>query len=219
MRVKLPAHLYVFVATILVLGAMLTRVAATPTPQGPGGLNDADVNGGIATLYMMDPLAQSFCFGNGQPGQVIQANQVRNFCSDIDSQYHPGSVTVGLEGARVATIVDLGAPRDLAHRYGFEETTGHGQGFASLRIENGKLVVLKNYQSQSVQELKESALLFQEGKSGANAPVQQGHIYLTRITDQYHKEFERLVKFMVIAYTPDQSVTIRWQVLRSGGKL
>ncbi|SRR5258708_286883 len=214
MKTKLSANLLVIGTGILLISALFVNSAATSAPQGPGDVNKAQVNGGIATLYAMDPLAQSFCFGDGQPGMVLQKNQVFNRCSDIEFyNYNTGSLTLGVEGARLATVVDLGSPSDLAHRYGFQDTNGNGQGFASLRLESGTLVILKDYHSQSVQEVKESNLLFQEGKPSAKAPITQGHIYLARLTDQYHKEFQRIVKFMVIAYAPDQSVTIRWQVL------
>lgn len=55
--------------------------------------------GGIATLYAIDPLAHSFCFGDGREGGVFQQNEARNRCSDIDfNVYNEGSLTVGIEG-------------------------------------------------------------------------------------------------------------------------
>jgi hypothetical protein len=219
MRVRLR-HLGIFVPTILLLSVLFARSAATPhipTPaqglNGSDGQNDSDMTGGVATLYTVDPIFQSFCFGDGKGGRVFQANEVRNRCSDVDSNYYPGSFTVGAEGARIATIIDLGTTSDLAQRYGFQDTRGRGQSFASLRLENGKIVILKDPKSHSVQGLKESDVLLQEGKPLASAPVNLGHIYLVRITDRYDKQFQRTVKFMVIAYTPSQSVTIRWHLL------
>ena len=212
MKVRLPAHFYVL-AAIVVVGAALTRSAATPAAQDPQGLSGAQANGGITTLYMMDPLAQSFCFANGQPGLVFQENEVRNHCSDVDVHYYSGSLTLGVEGARIATVVDLGSPAELEKRYGFQDTGGYGQGFASLRVVDGKVVVLKDRDTHTEQDLKESKALFQDGKPLAAAPIQQGHIYLARITERNRKDFARIVKFMVIAYAPEQSVTIRWQLL------
>lgn len=78
-------------------------------------------------------------------------------------------------------------------------------------VQNGK--VAEGRDSQGVQELKESALLFQEGKPGASAPVKLGNIYLARITDRYEKSMQLMVKLLVIGYTPNQSVTIRWHLL------
>ncbi|HKO41959.1 MAG TPA: hypothetical protein VJU84_01610 [Pyrinomonadaceae bacterium] len=64
-----------------------------------------------------------------------------------------------------------------------------------------------------MQELKESTQLFQEGGSSASASIKLGSIYLVRLTDRRDKAFQRLIKLVVIAYTPNESVTIRWQVL------
>ena len=36
---------------------------------------------------------------------------------------------------------------------------------------------------------------------------------LVRISDHYDQGFQRLVKLMVVAYTPEQFVTIRWQLM------
>ena len=175
---------------------------------------DARVTGGVATLFALDPLARTFCFADGKDGHLFQNNEVRNHCSDVDfNNYNAGSFTVGVEGGRVGRIIDLGSATELRQRYGYEETVGNGQGFASLRVEDGRVVILKDRRTQAVQELRESASLFQEGASGASAPIRLGNIYLVRLTDQHDKAFQRIVKLMVIAYTPNESVTIRWQVL------
>jgi hypothetical protein len=175
---------------------------------------DARVTGGVVTLYALDPLARTFCFADGRDGHVFHNNEVMNRCSDIDfNNYNAGSFTVGIEGGRVGRIIDLGNGAELRQRYGYEETVGNGQGFASLRVEDGRVVILRDRRPQAVQELRESALLFQEGASGASAPIRLGNIYLVRITDRHDRTFQRIVKLMVIAYTPNESVTIRWQIL------
>lgn len=177
---------------------------------------ETKVTGGIVTLYALDPLARTFCFGDGNAGHVFQNNEVRNRCSDIDfNTYNAGGFTVGVEGGRVGRIIDLGTATELRERYGYEETVGNGQGFASLRVEGGRVVILKDRSLRTVQELSESALLFQAGTSVASAPVRLGSIYLARLTDQHDGTFQRIVKLKVIAYTPGVSVTIRWQVLPS----
>jgi hypothetical protein len=43
--------------------------------------------------------------------------------------------------------------------------------------------------------------------------VKIGHVYLARITDSYDNNFQVLVKLLVIAYVPGESVTLRWQAL------
>ena len=171
------------------------------------------VRGGIVTLYALDPLARVFCFADGKDGQVFQHHEVRNRCGDIDfNSYNAGSLTVAVDGGRVGRIVDLGNAGELKQRYGYAETVGNGQGFASLRIENGRVVVLKDLKAHTVQELKESALLFQDGVSNASATIRLGNLYLVRLNDLRDGTF-RIVKLMVIAYTPSESVTIRWQAL------
>lgn len=174
---------------------------------------DNPMSGGISTLYSMDPLMQTLCFGDAQGGRIFQRHLVKNRCSDLDFNYYPGKLTTGAEGARLGNIIDLGTASDLKSRYGYKETVGDGQGFASLSFNEGKILILKDYGSVTMQELRESEQLFQEGNALATLPVKLGHIYLVRITDRYDKTFQRLVKFIVVAYTPDQSVTIRWQVL------
>jgi hypothetical protein len=213
MKIKLPSLLYILMATVFVFGAVLTRSAATPRPQSPSGLPNGQANGGIATLYVADPLLRTFCFEDGGAGHVFLNHQVFNRCSDIAFNYEPESLTVGIEGARVGTIVDLGDPAELAQRYDYGDGWAKGQGYASLRVQDGKVLIAKGRDSQAVQDLKESALLFQEGKKAASAPVKLGNVYLARITDRSDKSTQIVIKFVVIGYTPNQSVTIRWQLL------
>ena len=175
---------------------------------------DVKVTGGLVTLYALDPLARTFCFADGKDGHVLHRNEVMNRCSDVDfNNYVAGNFTVGVEGGRLGRIIDLGNAAELKQRYGYQETVGNGQGFASLRVEDGKVVILKDRKARTVQELRESASLFREASSSASAPVSLGHIYLLRLTDRHDGTFQRLVKLIVIAYTPGESVTIRWQLL------
>ena len=119
----------------------------TPEPKAQGG---------VATLYALDPLAHTFCFHDGQDGYVFQQNEIRNRCDDLEfNSYNAGSFTVGNEGGRVGNIIDLGTAAELQHQYGYDESSlSRGQGFASLRLENGKLVILKNREPQTTQELQ-----------------------------------------------------------------
>lgn len=210
---------------LMCCAALLLSLATTPRLHAQAGAAgsvsptrrmqiDAGMKGGIMTLYALDPLAHTFCFADGGNGLVFQDGEVRNRCSDVDfGNYKADSFSVGIEGGRVGAIVDLGGASDLARRYGYEETVGGGQGFASLRAESGRAYILKDRKSRAVQELRESALLFRAGESGASAPVRLGNLYLIRLTDRHDKTFERLIKMQVITHTPNQSATIRWQVL------
>jgi hypothetical protein len=175
---------------------------------------ESKAEGGVITLYALDPLAQSFCFRDAGNGLVFQQNEVRNRCSDINfNSYFAEHFAVGVEGARVGAILDLGTADDLRKRYGYEETVGAGQGFASVHLENGKVVILKDRRSRVMQDLKEAAQLFAEPASAAKAPVKLGHVYLARLTDRYDSSFQLLVKLLVIGYVPGESVTFRWQSL------
>jgi hypothetical protein len=170
--------------------------------------------GGVVTLYALDPLTQSFCFRDAGTGHIFQQHEVRNRCSDINfSSYYAEHFAVGIEGGRVGAILDLGTADDLKERYGYEETVGAGQGFASVHLENGKVMILKDRRARVMQDLKESALLFAEPTAGAKAPVKLGHVYLARLTDRHDSSFQLLVKLLVIGYVPGESVTFRWQSL------
>ncbi len=174
-----------------------------------------EIKSDIVTLYERDPLAQAFCFRDANYGKVFQDGEVRNRCSDITyGSYRPDNFSVGVEGARQGIIIDLGTPDDLQRKYGYEETVGNGQGFASLRVKEGKVYVLQDRRTKTLQELKESEQLFQTPTSAMGSlPVKLGYIYLLRLTDRYEKDFELIVKLLVVAYTPNESVTIRWQIL------
>ena len=63
------------------------------------------------------------------------------------------------------------------------------------------------------QALQEGPKLFTDLKASANAPIKLGHIYLVRIADQKDKGFQQIVKLMVIAYRPEEAVTVRWELL------
>ncbi len=198
---------------VALIGVVITMFLLTPL-SAQESRNWPEVRGGVVTLYALDPLAHTFCFYDGKDGGAIQNNTVYNRCSDIDfNAYNVGAFTIGIEGGRLGTIVDLGNAQELKQRYGFEEGVGNGQGFTSLRVEKGKVVILKDSRTREVQELKEAAQVYQGATGSASILVKLGHIYLMRLTDRDEKEFERIVKLIVVAHSPNESVTIRWQVL------
>ena len=174
----------------------------------------ASDTGGIATLYTRDPIACSFAFGDGLYGQVVQDGVVKNRQSDIDfGRYAPDQFSAGIEGGRLGAIVDLGSGLDLQRRYGNLETVGNPQGFTSVRLSQGKIVVGTNYKTGSVEPLKEAELLA-AAKVRAQAPVVPGHIYLIRIVDRQDAAFERIAKLLVLDHQPGSSVTFRWELLK-----
>lgn len=173
------------------------------------------VTGGVTTLYAHDPLFQSLCLSDGGSGSVIQHNEVRNRCSDLNfNSYNANGFTVGVEGAREGVILDIGSSIDVQKQYGYLETVGKGQGFASIAAKEGKIYILKDRASRAMQELKGLESFFQKPTRDNNkAQVKLGNIYLMRLTDVHDKEFERLAKLIVIAHVPGESVTFRWQVM------
>jgi hypothetical protein len=177
-----------------------------------------EMKSNISTLYALDPLAQSLCFRDSGPGGVFQSGQVRNRCSDLNfNSYYAKSFSVGVEGGKQGVIIDLGTAVDLKTKYGYSETVGNGQGFASIDIANRKVLILQDYKSRKVQELAESADLFSVSpKSAASVPVKVGHIYLMRVTDNNDKSFEMFAKLLVIAHVPNESVTVRWVLMGTG---
>ncbi len=172
---------------------------------------------GIFTMYAIDPLARTLCFNDGKEGMAFVNNKWENRCSDLSyTLAGNGSLVSGIELNRMAAIVDLGTANDLRARYGFDDAENGGVGFASLRLEGGKIMVLQDDSNPSKptwQALQEAAKLT-EVKSSANAPIQMGHIYLLRIADSKDKTSQQVVvKLMVIAYRPEEAVTVRWELL------
>jgi len=147
---------------------------------------------GVFTMYALDPLARTLCFSDGKEGMAFMNHQWENRCSDLNySLAGNGSLVSGIEANRVAAIVDLGTADELRERYGYDDAERGGVGFASLRLEGDKVMVLQD-NSDAVkvtwQPLKESSQLA-DVKSSANAPIKLGHIYLVRIADTKDKSF------------------------------
>ncbi len=170
---------------------------------------------GIFTLYLLDPLARSLCFTDGKEGMTVINNDWGNRCSDLSfTLAGGGSFVSGIEVNRLAAIVDLGTADELRGRYGFEDANGGGTGFASLHLAGDKIMVLKQDLSKpEYQPLQEGSKLFTEVAPSAVAPVKLGHIYLVRIADKKDANFQQLVKLIVIAFRPEESVTLRWESL------
>jgi hypothetical protein len=182
---------------------------------GKGAASERQVRGGIFTLYWLDPLARSLCLRDGRAGLTFQEHRVASRCSDLSlTTAGGGSLVVATEANRVGSIVDLGTADELRERYGFEDAAAGGEGFASLRAQEGKLLILKEDGPQDkLQPLQESSVLFAAARPSANAPIKLGHIYLLRIEDAKDRSFQLLAKLIVISYRPNESVTLRWELL------
>ena len=203
---------------VLLLGVPQLLCAQTPAmPDDKQATQQPRKRGGIFTIYAMDPLARTLCFTDGKEGMAFVNNKWENRCSDLSfTLAGGGSFVTGIELNRTAAIVDLGTANDLRGRYGYEDAENGGVGFASLRLEGDKVTILQDDNGKfkaSWQTLQEGSRLFTEVKSSANAPIHLGHIYLVRIVDSKDKSFQQIVKLLVIAYRPEEAVTVRWEVL------
>jgi len=203
---------------LLASGFAFPRLMRAQTPAVPDDKQATQPRkrGGIFTLYAVDPLARALCFNDGKEGMAFVGNKWENRCSDLSyTLAGGGSLVTGIELNRMAAIVDLGTANDLRGRYSYEDAENGGVGFASIRLEGDKLTILQDDNGKfkaSWQTLQEGSKL-SEVKSSANAPIQLGHIYLVRTVDSKDKSFQRIVKLIVIAYRPEEAVTVRWELL------
>jgi hypothetical protein len=167
----------------------------------------------LKTLYAFDPVESSVCFNDGDGGYIVKKHRVFNRCSHLAfDTYTKDSLTAGVQGGERGYIVDVGDATSLKQKYGYEETVGNSQGYASLHIADGTIVILKSYREQSYQALNEAEALFKDDDKLASAKVKLGHIYLVRIK-RGQSEKDILVKALVVAYRPGESVVLRWSEL------
>lgn len=201
---KIPGYFLVGVVLLLLSTNVLAQsnklVGDAATPRLPGGM---------ATLYALDPLAHTLCFRDGLEGFVTEYNEIRNRCSDLDfNYYNAGNFTIGVEGGRQGRIIDLGTAEELKQKYGASQRgVSPGQVFVSLRLENRNIVLLKNGTTI------EPTNLFGDAKPLETVPIKLGHVYLIRVTDRNDKAYQLFAKMMVVSYTPNEAVSVRWQVL------
>ena len=209
-----------FISFVLLLAGFgvpqLLRAQTAATPDDKQAAPPRK-RGGVFTLHAVDPLSRTLCFTDGKEGMAFVNNKWENRCSDLSyTLAGGGNFVTGIEVNRAAAIVDLGTANDLRGKYSFEDAENGGVGFASLRLEGGKVMILQDDNGKfkaSWQPLEEGPKLFAETKSSATAPIQLGHIYLVRIVDSKDKSFQQLVKLIVIAYRPEEAVTVRWELL------
>lgn len=170
-----------------------------------------------STLYQQDFLRRTLSLNTGEYGTVLQDHQVLNLDSELDyGSYLPDGLSVGVQGGQRGDFYDLGTTAELAQRYGYQETVGGGQGFASIHFDGGTLVILRGLDGPTFQPFTEGNIyLASAPPSGiGSVPVQDGHLYLVRIVDANDPGFFRFVKLMVTSHRPSDQVTLVWQELR-----
>jgi len=205
---------FLFIALVVSVGFASQQVMRAQTPSAPDEkrATQPKKRGGIFTMYSIDPLARTLCFNDGKEGMTFSNTTWVNRCSDLS--FAGSNLVAGIEADRPGAIVDLGTADELKSRNGFEDAQGGGTGFASLHLQGDKIMVLKqDLGKPEFQPLQEASKLFTEVGSSVAAPIKLGHIYLVRTADKKDKSTQQLVKLMVIAYRPDESVTLRWELL------
>ena len=205
---------FLFIVLVMCIGFTSQQVMRAQTPSTPDEkrATQPKKRGGIFTMYAIDPLARTLCFSDGKEGMAFTNTTWVNRCSDLS--FAGSNLVAGIEGDRLGAIVDLGTADELKNRNDFEDAQGGGTGFASIHLQGDKVMVLKqDLGKQEFQPLQEASKLFTEAGSSVAAPIKLGHIYLVRTADKKDKSTVQLVKLMVIAYRPDESVTLRWESL------
>jgi len=194
---------------LLALPVLACLAWARPAPQAKATELTRQV-----TLYAHDFLRRTVSLATGEYGMAIEGHRVVNIDSELDfGNYYPDQMLAGVQGAQVGEMFDLGTGAELAQRYGYQETVGGGQGFASIHFENGQLVILADYAAQTFQPFTEGIRFRNAVPPTSSRPIdaQTGHLYLARITDSTDPQFERFVKLIVTAHTPDEQVSVAWQ--------
>jgi hypothetical protein len=200
------------VAVFIGFGSHQVLRAQAPSAPDEKRATQPKKRGGVFTMYAIDPLARTLCFSDGKEGMAFTNTTWVNRCSDLS--FAGSNFISGIEIDRVAAIVDLGTTDELRGRYGFEDAQGGGTGFASIHLRGDKIMVLKqDFTKQEFQRLQEGPKLFTDLVPSASAPIKLGHIYLVRIADKKDQSTQQLVKLMVIAFRPDEAVTLRWESL------
>jgi hypothetical protein len=180
-------------------------------PDAAGRADGEEGSGGLVTLYPDDPLARTFSFEKGLYGGRFEDRVVRICGADVDVEnYLPGEFMVAIEPGTSGSIVDLGTAESVRVRYGYQETFGGAEGFASIRNDRGRFEILKKYATQTYQTLEEGRTL---AKAANHAPIVDDHLYLVRLASADRPPVERFVKLLVVSYSPGESVTFRYECL------
>jgi hypothetical protein len=202
-----------FISLVVFIAFGFHQVLRAQNPSAPDEKRAAQPRkrGGIFTMYAIDPLARTLCFSDGKEGMAFSNTNWINRCSDLS--FAGSNLVTGVETDRLGAIVDLGTADALSSGYGFEDAQGGGTGFASIHLQGDKIMVLKeDFGKQVFQPLRENSKLTELGSSVA-APIKLGHIYVVRITGKKDNSNQQFAKLMVIAFRPEESVTLRWELL------
>ena len=169
----------------------------------------------LITLYANDPVADAFSVDDGEYGSTMRPDGMYNRDSDITfDSYRSGYLSFAMQGRDEAHVINLGTSSELASRYGYDETVGGGQGFASIAFRDGEITIFKE-RYKSYQPLREAETLINNFNSDENEIRPEiGHIYLARIVEDGESVF---VKIFVVAMDPQSWIVLRWEKLDQDG--
>lgn len=210
--------IFMYCSLALSVASVQTDLADEPAKQVPAGTK----NGGLATFYFLDPIANEFSFAKARYSMEIDKDgHLRDIADpDIDfGNYQKNSFTIAFAGGLLGKVIDLGTADDLREKYRYTDHVGKGDGYASIHKKDGKLLILgpesqQKPTSSKFQPMEESKELFGKGVNEASAAVKLGHIYVLRVIDTHNEGYELVVKLKVVEYRPGELVTIRWQLLQ-----
>ena len=173
---------------------LLTALTAMALPaasihaQGVPEQRTTAPSSGLVTLYALDPVTSFFSLTENHAGGILEHHRDLANGAEIDfGEYHAGNLTVADSNGMTGAIVDLGTAE--THKKQDEDSDA------------------------DYQELKEGSQLFGDLKPLATAPIILGHIYVLRVIGTTGRPVDFVAKLKVVAFQPDQAVTIRWEIL------
>ena len=203
-------------STATLLGSAVTAALAQLALLSGAGAEEEPAAIRHLSLYAADPLRTTLSFGTGEWGSTIQDHVHKNVDSEIDfGQYNAGALTPGIQGGQDGFILDLGTPADLAAKYGYAETVGQGQGFASIHFQGEQLMIVQDVQAGTFQPFDDGNRFLQSPpQTATHATPKVGHVYLVKLTDSHDPTALRVVKMLVSGHRAGERVDLTWQVIR-----
>jgi len=204
--------------TLGLLGTFVTGVVAQLALLSGGAVEPEPAPVRHQTLFANDPLRTTLSFDSGDWGTTISSNVHVNIDSQVSFDiYDVGALTPGIQGGQDGFILDLGTPAELAAKYGYAETVGQGQGFASIHFEGDLLMIVKDVQAGVFQPFDDGNRFLQAPpQSSTHATPKLGHVYLVKLIDTNDPTWSRVVKLLVSGHRSGESVDLTWRVLTEG---
>ncbi len=180
---------------------------------GAQTIKDTDkLKSGIVTLTSQSS-HQSFCFRDGQFVEYVSKLKVTNDCPDIIfNLFSQHSFSTAFTSNYSGRIENVGNFEEMRQKYNYQEDIDNQTLFDSIQLINEKFILLKNVHLNKAQKLKEADRIFQ-GAEFDTVKIINGGFYIVRFSDDINLSFQRIVKFFVTDFKPNESVTIKWEVL------